>query len=97
MDNAILKQGDLVKYHSETPHVNALGFVLGQIYEVSKDGLGLYVRPKDDSQGIALVTIYGELTDATDHFTKVACPVVLSRGTENIVDSYLKALHGGVK
>ncbi len=78
--NTFLKQGDLVKYHNETPELNSLGFVLGRVYEVKKDGLGLYVRSSQDLKGIGLVKLDNELTDYADHFSKHNCPVVLPRG-----------------
>lgn len=80
MKQRILKAGDLVKYRFETTELNSLGFELGQVYEVSKDALGLYVRAKKDLKGIGIVRIDGELTDAADFFAKHSCPVVLPRG-----------------
>ena len=83
MKQSILKHGDLVKCIVLTPELDRLGFVLGQFYMVSKDGLGLYVRSMQGLEGIGLVKLDGELTDHADHFAKHSCPVVLPKGQAN--------------
>ena len=78
--NKILKVGDLVKYHNETPELNAMGFILGRLYQIERlMGTGLLVIKSVPNRALTIVD--GEtLTDAADHFSKHQCPIVLPRG-----------------
>jgi len=80
MRNLILKQGDLVRYRYPISDLTKHGFTLGQVYEVYKDGLGLYVRPNKDAMGVSLVLLDGTLTESCECFNMVQCPIMLPKG-----------------
>lgn len=79
MSKQYLNQGDLVKYHIETPSLNELGFKLGQFYRVEKSPF-LGLEAKVGNRAVVIQMTNGVLTDAADHFAKHNCPVVLPLG-----------------
>lgn len=79
MKNLILKQGDLVRYRYPDAELNALGYVLGQVYKV-EDVEGALVILRQDSM-VSLVDTNGKLLDSAECFNLIQCPIVLPIGT----------------
>lgn len=77
MKQAILRQGDLVRYYIRNETLDGLGFVMGQFYivETGVDGDLISTSPR----GIITLVSKGYLSDDADHFAKL-CPLTLPLG-----------------
>lgn len=75
-ENTLLKAGDLVKCLISD---HQLGFVKGQLYEVTASDKGLGIK---SSQGVRVLLVddKGNLLEASHNVTKHQCPIVLPRG-----------------
>lgn len=90
MRQSILNAGDFVKYHIESSFISGAGFKKGRSYQVETNPDGALVVSLPNQFGelffLTLVSSNGELTDVSDHFTKVKTQI-LAKGQGQSLES----------
>lgn len=79
MKNQTLKPGDLVRYKTQNPNLDNLGFTLNETYFVKRGSSKHTLRVTNNLNSIQLVDTQNNLTEYTDYFTTTKTPK-LSKG-----------------